>query len=316
MVILEFGDLLSSISPTKIEETTVTLNDTHGFYEPPLDLAKLLMLGYANPVHGSLPSFTTNMALKYFKPNPIISRKTLQKISIDFKTTGNAYCQLLFDNNRSVIEIKHLPAINMRRKPKGYCWLNDDDTVKNFKIDEVFHFIDYSPTQNIYGIPYWYGAIQSILLGEEARLFPRKFFQNGAHMGSLILTSGLNPEQEQNFIEKITKTKSNGNFKSVYANFPNGDLDKVVKVIPMGSIDGEINFPAFSKISDEDTLRAWRVRPELAGIITSNTHSGDLDKIIKMYYTNETLPYIQELTEINSVLPEQYHLQFNEFEKE
>jgi PBSX family phage portal protein len=312
-----FGEPQSSIDVSHISDYLgVFTSHNQEYYTPPVSMKGLIQLTYAHSQHGAVPEFDANMLLKYFLPNRLIKRKVLKMFAIDYRVTGNAYLQFIRNKMQQVIEVRHLSAINMRRlvEPNRYGWLKPDGTLVKFKKGEVFHLQDYDPGQQIYGIPYWFGAVQSILLGEDAILFPRRFFKNGAHTGNLFVTSGLMPNEASQFEKTIAGSTGVGNWKSAHVSLGDGDVDKVIKILPVGE-PSKIEFKSFLNISATNVLEAWRRRPELLGMMPEGMlGSGDLDKIINMNYENEVIPYQQDIMEINDHLPVRYHIKFKEKE--
>ena len=48
---------------------------------------------------------------------------------------------------------------------------------------------EYDEIQQIYGMPDWLGGLQSALLNEDATLFRRRYYVNGAHLGYILYTN-------------------------------------------------------------------------------------------------------------------------------
>ncbi len=287
------------------------------YYTPPVSPKGLIQLMRANPHHGTLPSFAGNLLVKYMLPNRVVTRQALKRAAIDLRSQGNCYFQAIRNRIGHIVQLLHLPAINMRRKPENrFCQLQPNGEILDFKAEEVIQIIDYDPMQQIYGVPYWFGAVQSILLGEDSRLFPRRFFRNGAHTGNLVATSGLTPTEEKYLKSKLASTKGIGNFRSMHIGMPTGDVDKVIKVIPIGEIGNKVEFNKLSNISATDILEAWRIRPELAGMMPENmTGSGDLGKIMELNYEYEIVPFQQEFEQLNDYLLPRFHLKFREWKR-
>lgn len=309
-----FGDPETAVDTHHLSDYIGVFYNNYGdYYIPPVSMRGFIQLMRANPHHGTLPSFKANILLKYLVKNNLILRKVLKQAAIDYNATGNAYLQLVRNRLQQVVEVKYLPAINMRRmKNDLYGYLTQNGELLKFKEGEVWHLLDHDPLQQIYGTPYWYGAIQSILLGEDARLFPRKFFKNGAHMGNVFATSGLLPKEEESVKSQLEKSKGIGNFRTMFISLPSGDVEKIIKVIPIGEIGSKIEFTKFMNQSASDINEAWRIRPELAGGMPEIGSSGDLSKIEEMFYENEIIPFQQEFEQLNEHLPVRHQLQFRE----
>lgn len=316
----QFGTPETAINPDNIAPY-LGVFEYEDYYMPPVSLAGLTQLLRANHHHGTLPSFKANLLLKQYIKNPIIERETLRRFLIDYNSMGNAYLQLLFNKHGVVVGTKHLPAVNMRVGcEQGFYYLFNQqsygETEHVFLPDHaVIHLKDYDPNQNIYGVPYWIGVIQSVLLGEDVRLVPRRFFANGAHMGNLFLTTGLSQNDENAVYEALSKNKGVGNFRSQVISLPKGDVDKTFKMIPIGEIGKITEFKRLADLSASDILEAWRIRPELAGMMPEVVGgSGDLFKIMQLHHEFETIPLQQMLEDtINKNLPTNYFLQFKEW---
>ena len=284
------------------------------YYIPPISMTGLSRLPKVNPHHGAMVSFKANMLLKYFDAsNSIISRETFKRLAIDYNTFGNAYLNVIKNVNGVTVAVRHLPAINTRRKAGNiYTYLKPDNTLIDFAVGEIVHLMDYDAEQQIYGIPYWIGSLQSILLGEEARMFPRKYFKNGAVTGNIIVTAGLGSDEEGVLDDTFSGAKGDGNWKTMHIGFKNGtDVEKMLKVIALSNEGAKIDFTKFMSASATDILEAWRVRPELAGMMPENTGgTGDLSKIMDLYYQFEVIPYQQEFEIINRFLPDFAKIKF------
>jgi PBSX family phage portal protein len=312
-----FGEPRSAVNAHELIDYLGVFLSPHDYYSPPISLRGLLQLMRANPHHGALPSFKANLLCKYMEDNRAISRRDLKQAGIDYCAMGNAYFQAITNGFGQVIQVKHLPAVSMRVKADGhYCMLLQDGKRLDFKEGEVIHLKDYEPSQQVYGVPYWFGAVQSILLGEDARLFQRRFFLNGAHMGNLFATSGLTPKEEKTLKEKLESSKGIGNFRSAHVGMPTGDVDKVIKVIPIGEFGNKVEITKYANLSASDVLEAWRIRPELAGMMPEGTgSSGDLGKIMELNYEYEVIPFQQDFQEINAYLPARLQLKFKEWKR-
>lgn len=312
---MRFGDTRSAVDTNSVADYLgVWLDNTAEYYMPPVSLRGLGQLLQANAVHGTLPFSTANWLAKYYIENPLLSFGDLKRLVIDYRSMGNGYLQKVKNSAGTVIKLKHVPAVNVRRKIENqYCWLTNTGTVKDFKPDEIWHLQDYDPLQQIYGVPYWFGALNSILLGEETQLFPRKFFKNGAHMGNLFATSDMLPSEETMFKNMLSETKGPGNWRSIHIGGMKGDVDKKIKVIPIGDLGDKIEFTRLAEASDMRILSAWRFRPELAGMMPGNNQStGDLDKIKDLHYEYEIIPLQQEIMQINDFLKTPNKLKFKD----
>lgn len=314
-VSMAFGDTESAIDATQITDYTgVFVDQWQDFYTPPISLLGLTQLLRANPVHGTLPFAIANQLTRDYEPNALLPLTELRKLVIDYRTMGNCYLQLRRNVFGEVVGLQHLPAINMRRMPDGrYCLLLPNVEKLVFELGQVWHLADYDPQQQIYGVPYWIGAMTSIMLGEQTDLFPLKFFRNGAHAGNLFVTSGLLGKEVEALMGVLLGTKGAGNFRSGYVNLPNGEVDKVLKVIPIGEVASKVEFSRLASASDKRILSAWQIRPELVGMMPeTNGGSGDLEKILGMHFDHNIIPLQQEFQTLNALLPARHGLLFRD----
>lgn len=315
LTVMAFGDTESAVGATSIADYLGTFYDgALDFYTPPISLTGLGQLLQANGVHGTLPFATANWVAKNFEKNSLLSRQHLKNFVVDFRTMGNGYILLQKNIAGAVVGLQHLAAINMRARPGGgFRLLQNNGKFIDYDAEQVWHLKDYDPLQQIYGIPYWFGSLNAILLGEETDLFPLKFFRNGAHTGNLYTTSDMLPQEEKLFKEILAGTKGPGNFRSIHVGGMSGDVDKKLKVIPIGEVGQKVEFTRLSEASDKRVLSAWRYRPELAGIMPGKVEgTGDLAKIIELHMDYEIFPFQQDIMEINELLPASNRLIFKE----
>jgi PBSX family phage portal protein len=289
-----------------VDSLGVYLIDNGKYYQTPVPFAGLSRLLYANAYHGPLLEFKVLMVMRGFKPTTAISRKDMDAVATDFSVFANAYMQLHRNYYGEVVRCSHLPAINMRRmkEPNRYGLIQVNGQIHEFDPGEVFHFKNYDVAQSIYGKPRYLGAIQSMLLNEDATLFRRRYYKNGAHMGYVFYTSGADLEEEaQNRIQKaIEGSKGLGNFRNMYLHIPNGD-PKAVQILPVGDFSSKDELEKIKNLSRDDMIAAHRVPPIMANVIPTNTAGfGDIEKFDKVYEKNEIEPVRTLLKDVNEVL--------------
>lgn len=339
-VLNQFGDAESALKTERDKYLNTSIlsakqcADGDYYYEPPIPFDELVKLLRVNSHHGALPSYKAQLLVKYMKPNKLIDSQVLMNAAIDDGAAGNAFFRVCKSRAGKVISLDYLPMVNMRRvvdKPQ-YLYLNaraggelysmyqgvegvTEEKAHVFDPHEVIHIKQHDPVQEIYGVPHWIGAMQSILLAEDVRIFPRLFFKNGGSTGDFILTSGL-PKPDQEVIEKaLYQTKDGNRFKRVLLQFPRGSLDEVFKSVPYSSGAEKIDYSKLADLCVSDVLAAWRVRPELAGMSPAGHNTGDLEKIRYLYHVNEIVPMQQKFANaINQHLPKEHWLEFNDFE--
>ena len=233
----------------------------------------------------------------------------------DYLSFGNAYLEIVRNRLGTIIGLQHVPAINMRvlTGRKGFRRLLPGGEYIDFSNDQMVQVKEYDEIQQIYGMPDWLGGLQSALLNEDATLFRRRYYVNGAHLGYILYTNDakLPPAARTKLEEKFREGKGVGNFKSSYIHIPNG-TEKAIQIIPIGDISQKDEFANIKNISANDVLTAHRVPPVLMGIVPQgNSSLGDPEKIERVYIRTEVRAICQPFEDLNDRLPKGLRLKFN-----
>jgi len=283
-------------------------------YTPPVSRRGLARLLRANAHHGAIPKFKRNLLLRDFRASAGCSAQTMGRAALDFVVFGEAYFQRLRNIIGQVLELQHLPAINMRRKVGGgFVMLQPGGQELHFAEDEVEHVMDYDVEQDVYGVPDYLGGMHSLLLNESATLFRRRYYNNGAHAGFIFYTNDpdLTDEDEERLRAQIEGTKGVGNFRSMFVNIPGG-TDKAIQIIPVGDVATKDEFERIKNITRADIIAAHRMNPALAGIMPENSAGfGDIEKIDRVYTNNEIRPIAQLFLQVNGTLRADRRIGFN-----
>ncbi|MDD5697670.1 MAG: phage portal protein [Victivallaceae bacterium] len=289
-------------------------NSAGEYYEPPIPLSGLSRMRRANGHHGSCILFRRNMTANAYAGGGLTAGE-LRSAATDLLTFGNAYIQTLRNAFGYIAALRHIPAINMRVRTdnKGFRRLLVNGTYQDFTHDEVIQITEYDTDQQIYGLPDWIGGLQSALLNQDATLFRRRYYVNGAHLGYILYTS--DPKMDPNLVkqmqEKIKQGKGIGNFRSLHVHIPNG-VEKAFQIIPIGEIKEKDEFLNIKNISAADVREAHRVPPVLMGIVPQGTSSlGDPEKVERVYIRTEVRAMAQPFMNINELLPSKLQLKFN-----
>jgi PBSX family phage portal protein len=192
----------------------------------------------------------------------------------------------------------------MREKDQ-YCMLENDGSQTEFKKGEVLHIKNYDVSQTIYGIPSYLGAIQSMLLNEDATLFRRRYYLNGAHVGYIFCSSAasLGDPEKDAIRDAVKSTKKLGNFRNMFLHIPNG-REKDVQIIPVGDFSTRDELEKIKNISRDDIIAAHRIPPPLASIVPAEARGGygDVTKAAEVYEKNEIAPLRKYLLQINELI--------------
>ncbi|KAA8697154.1 phage portal protein [Pseudomonas proteolytica] len=276
-------------------------------YTPPVSRQGLAKLLRANAHHGAIPGFKRNLLLREFIPSLGCSTATMSRAALDFMVFGEAYFFRKPNMFGQILEMEHLPAINMRVMVSGgFVMLQADGKEVEFDQDEIEHVLNYDVEQNIYGVPDYLGGLQALLLNEAATLFRRRYYSNGAHAGYIFYTNdpNLTEEDEDELRAQISASKGVGNFRSMFVNIPDGG-EKAIQIIPVGDFQAKDELEKVKNITRNDVIAAWRMNPALAGIIPENSAGfGDIEKIDRVYTSNEIRPICQLFSQLNETLRE------------
>lgn len=307
-----FGDPEPILDSSFYDYTGSFLGLSGRYYNPPVNLYGLVKLMGANAYHGTIMHFKKNMICKWYEPTPLLTYSEMRKAALDFVVTGNCYFQKFTDKFGKVLRLAHLPSVTMRRgrEPGVYIKITSpemgfDGGFVEFKNDEVIHLMEPDLKQGIYGIPQYLGGIQAVLLSEDATLFRRKYYINGAHMGYILVTTDANlDDTTAKMIEKqISHSKGPGNFRSLYLNIPRSNNKEPVQIIPVGDIGTKDEYEKIKGTTEAELLAMHRMRPELMGIIPKNSGGfADPEKTMRVYHELEIQPMQQIFLEINDVV--------------
>lgn len=267
------------------------------FWEPPIDRNLLASLPRRNPQHGGILQSRAKMAAARFISGGI-SFEQCEATFLNLVQFGDVALLKIRNGFGQVVRLFPLPSYRTRVSANGGAVvLERDNNFKRYKPGDVIWVKEYDPVQQIYGCPDYLGGMQAALLNEDATLFRRKYFLNGAHMGFIMYATdpNLDPDVEKSIKEKIQESKGVGNFRSLFVNIPNGK-EKGLQIIPVGNFESKDEFMNVKNVSAQDVLNAHRFPPGLAGIIPANNAGlGDPTKYDSVYFKNETKPLIKKL---------------------
>jgi len=302
LIEIEFSKPVSVMNSDILSYLEVALMD--GLYEPPIALDTLAKALRVNPMHSSAIEFKRNTLAYAVSVNEVLSRRDLKRFIQDYLTFGNGYFQVVRNLFGQVVNIKHLPALYMRRredlgysyKPKAY----DDDGRINFKRDQVFHLAEYDIAQEIYGMPQHVSGLTSIWLNDDATLFRRQYYRNGSHAGYLLYMNEpkMTEDTEKDIRNKLT-AKEGMAFKNLFVN-SRGKDSKPPELKPIGQVEAKDSFKDVMNQTTNDVLSLHRVPLELMSVRREGiTASLDLSKVDRIFHKNELLPLIDSLCELN-----------------
>ena len=301
MIDIEFANPVSVMNSDILSYLEVALID--GLYEPPVALDTLAKALRVNPMHSSAIEFKRNTLAYSVTVDAILSRRDLKRFIQDYLTFGNGYFQVIRNGLGRVVQIKHLPALYMRRredlgysyKPKAY----DDDGRINFKRGQIFHLAEYDIAQEIYGMPQHVSGLTSIWLNDDATLFRRQYYRNGSHAGYILYINEptMTSTQEEEIRNKL-QAKDGNAFKNLFVNGKGKDT-KAPELTPIGQVEAKDSFKEVKNQTMNDVLALHRVPIELMSIRRESITSLDLNKVDWLFHKNELLPLIDIMQELN-----------------
>jgi len=295
--------------------------DTNGlWYLPPVSLPGLARTMYANGTHASVMEFKQNQLLASWKDNPMIQTKEAHAAFKDFEVFDNAYFLAIRNHLGGINRYVWLPAINVRvGTDNNYFLLDTYGSFTEYPARDVVHLNGGDIRQAIYGVPTYFSGIQSILLGEAATLFRRKYYLNGAHSGYVMVTFDLEDAQADVLENAMMQTKGPGNHRSMYLNMQStiggkpGYTKDRVQIIPVGDFGNKDEYDKIKSVTQQDILNMHRVPGGLASIMAMNAAGyGDLTNLREVYYDGETIPKQAIWKQLNDQLPSRAKIDFKE----
>ena len=282
------------------------------WYEPPVPFEGLARSFRANPHHETALRIKRNFLVRLFKPHRLLSKMEFSSFALDFLTFGNAFLERRSARTGRPLEYKPALAKFVRRCKdlNRYVFLQSAMTqmlpygqlgVHEFPEGELFHLIEPDINQEVYGMPEYLSAMQSLWLNEAATLFRRKYYKNGSHAGFILY---MNDEKMQKAdVDAIRKamreSKGPGNFKNLFVYAPSGNKEGI-KLIPIGEVAAKDEFSNIKNVSRDDVLVVHRVPPQLLGVVPQNSGGfGSIKDATEVFLVNEILPLTDRFVEVN-----------------
>ena len=276
------------------------------WYVPPVSQCGLAKAFDIPGPHASCIRLKVNLLAKHFVPSRWLDRATFRKWALDFLSLGNGYLEQRDNLGGRPLRLEHILGRFARRgvEEGRYFFVPGWKQEHEFEADHVFHLSQEHPSQEIYGVPEYFGALQAGLLGEAAVLFRRRYFLNGAHAGFIFYAAGaaMSNEDADKMREQLRQAKGPGNFRNLFLHAPAG-REKDTQIIPIGEVTAKDEFVNVNRVSRDQMLAAHRVPPQLLGIIPDNNGGfGDARTALDIFMLNEIEPLMARLKELNDWL--------------
>lgn len=280
------------------------------WYEPPLPMDSLARAFNMTAHHRSALALKMNLLITHQQPSRWLSADSFERFGIDFLQMGNGYLEYVPNNAGRLAAIDHSPARHTRRgvDPGRYWFVHTSGQSvpsqyrpHEYELGRIYHLQQPDVAQEIYGLPEWLSALQSGLLNENATLFRRRYYLNGAHSGSVFyLNDPLADNETAETLEKAIKSaKGVGNFKNMLIHVPNGKRDGL-QIMPIAEAAAKDEFSNIKNISMADLLAAHRVPPQLIGIIPQNNGGfGNVEQALDVFFAIEIVPIMRRMMAMN-----------------
>ncbi|WP_260925462.1 phage portal protein [Novosphingobium sp. 9] len=275
------------------------------WYEPPMPMGKLAQTFNMSPFHRSAVALKVNLLVAQQTPSRWLSADAFERFALDFVQMGNGYLEWIPNMAGRLALVDHAPALHLRAgvDPGVFWFVNGvGGDIHQFDAGRVFQLQQPDVAQEIYGMPEWLSALQSGLLNENATLFRRRYYLNGAHAGFVFYLSEALADMETSdaIAERLGQARGVGNFKNMFVHIPGGKKDGI-QIMPIADVTAKDEFNAVKTISRDDMLAAHRTPPQLIGIVPlNNAGFGSVAEARDGYYESEIVPIARRMLRMNA----------------
>ena len=302
--VFSFGDTESVLDRRELSQYFEIWHNGR-WYKPPLPMGKLAQTFNMAPYHRSAVALKVNLLVSQQVVSRWLSADDFERWALDFVQMGNGYLEAIPNMAGRLARAQHAPAIHTRAgvEPDVYWFVNGPmGNIHQFERGRIFHLQQPDVAQEIYGMPEWLSALQAGLLSENATLFRRRYYLNGAHAGFVFYVSEPLADQKtvDQLEEKLRSAKGVGNFKNVLVYIPKGKKDGI-QIMPIADVTAKDEFANVKNISRDDLLAAHRTPPQLIGVIPQNNGGfGKVSESRDAYYETEIVPIARRMLRANT----------------
>lgn len=275
------------------------------WYEPPISTLGLANMMRAAPHHSSAIFIKRNLLVSSFVPTKYLSVAEFEAFATDYLVFAHAYLEQIPAMSGRLLRLKRSPALFTRVGVKDeHCWFVPYSG-EAFKFQNpVYQLLAPDVSQEIYGVPEYLSALHSAQLNRSATLFRRKYYDNGSHAGFILyMTDTAQQSADIDALREALKaSKGPGNFRNLFMYAPKGKKDGL-QLIPISEVAAKDDFASIKNTSRDDILAAYRVPPQLLGMIPTNAGGfGDVEKAKQVFVENEIVPIQTKMLGLNVVL--------------
>lgn len=283
------------------------------WWEPPVPMQGLAKSFRMSPAHQSAVMFKVNQLKRHFVPSRWLDADTHAALALDLLQMGNMYAEEIPNLGGRVLKLMRSPALHTRVgveadsfffvKPGIWGLGIEASGAHRFKT-RVHHVFETDVEQEVYGLPQWLSALQSGLLNENATLFRRRYYLNGAHAGFVFYLNEptMGEDAAKAIKDRLGSAKGVGNFKNLFIHAPGGKKDGV-QILPIAEVAAKDEFAGIKNITRDDLMVAHRMVPQLIGIIPQNNGGfGDPRSAMDVFFMNEITPIMEQMLRLNDRL--------------
>ncbi|MXO73173.1 phage portal protein [Altererythrobacter buctensis] len=303
-MVFTFGDPESVLDRRELSSYFEVWHNNRWF-EPPLPMDTLARSFNMSAHHRSAIALKLNLLVSHLQPSRWLGADDFERFAIDFLQMGNGYLEWVPNMAGGLAQARVSLARHTRVGTKpGVFWFVTGPVGSldhQFAPDSIFHLQQPDVAQEIYGLPEWLSALQAGLLNENATLFRRRYYLNGAHAGFILyLNEALADAETSKALEdRLKQAKGVGNFKNMLVHIPGGKKDGI-QLLPIGEVAAKDEFASIKNISRDDLLAAHRVPPQLIGIIPQNNGGfGGVADAKDAFFEIEILPLARRMLRMN-----------------
>lgn len=279
------------------------------YFETPVswfDVERLLGSGVH---HASALQAKLNILKGTFIPTEFLSRAEFEKLAFNYLVLGNGFLEVQRNRFGKMLSLKNRLALYMRRASnlKDFVYLRNDFVGLDYEeLDgvNVVHIMQPNLKQEVYGLPYYLAAMDSIELNAAATRFRVRYYKNGSHAGFILYSTDTVIDEDgwTNVKTQLRRSQGDGNFKNVLLRAPGGNPDGI-KLIPIAEVAAKDEFLNIKQVSAEDMLAIHRVPPALMGIVPKSAGGlGDAATVARVFAKNEVEPLQQSFLDVNEML--------------
>lgn len=285
--------------------------DNGTYFEPLVSYESLMQLMTAGVHHASALQAKANVLFKTFVPNEYLSRKDFESFCMNYLVLADGYLHIVRNRFGQVLKLQSLLTMytRMASDMQYYLYIRDRFgqqglVADQYALDDVLNAKQQDLRQQIYGMPSYLPAMNSILLNNSATQFRRRFYDNGSHAGFILYSTDANLSESdwKKLKSDMSQSRDKGNFKNLYLRSPNGNPESL-KLIPISEVAAKDEFLNTKGVSADDMLAIHRVPAILMGIVPKNAGGlGDPVKAATVFYEHEIAPIQATFIALNDQL--------------